>query len=169
MRKIKIQDAEIMQVAIQQEIARSDESRYDHRLHGILLICAGFSASKVAELFNRSARTIQYWAHRFEKHGFDGLRDMDKPGRPSAITENIRSVVDKDLRKQPRELGYSQNFWDGRLLSHHLKRKKGIHLGVRQCQRLFHKLGFRRRKPRPVIASADPLEQAQYKKTSTHG
>jgi hypothetical protein len=27
-----------MRLAIQQEIARSGESRYDHRLHGILLI-----------------------------------------------------------------------------------------------------------------------------------
>ena len=169
MRKIKIQDAEIMQIAIQQEISRSDESRYDHRLHGVLLICAGFSASKVAKLFNRSARTIQYWAHRFEAHGFDGLRDTEKPGRPGKITDDIRQVIDGDLRKNPRELGYSQNLWDGKLLSHHLIKSKRLRLGVRQCQRLFHKLGFRRRKPRPIIASADPVAQAQYKKTSTHG
>ncbi|MBI5023492.1 MAG: winged helix-turn-helix domain-containing protein [Candidatus Omnitrophica bacterium] len=100
---------------------------------------------------------------------FDGLRDMDKPGRPSVITEDIRHIVDGDLRRQPRELGYSQNLWDGKLLSHHLKKRKGLRLGVRQCQRLFHKFGFRRRKPRPVIASADPVAQAQYKKTPTHG
>lgn len=169
MQRIKIEDAEIMQIAIQQEITRSDESRYDHRLHGVLLICAGFGASKVAKLFNRSIRTIHHWVHRFEKHGFDGLRDMDKSGRPSAITDDIRHVVDEDLRKKPRDLGYSQNLWDGKLLSHHLKKKNGLRLGVRQCQRLFHQLGFRQRKPRPVIASADPLAQAQYKKTPTHG
>lgn len=33
MRKLEIADAEIMQLAIRQEIERSEESRYDHRLH----------------------------------------------------------------------------------------------------------------------------------------
>ena len=44
MRKLEISDAEVMQVAIRQEIARSEESRYDHRLHGLLLVTKGESA-----------------------------------------------------------------------------------------------------------------------------
>ncbi|MBN2288052.1 MAG: winged helix-turn-helix domain-containing protein, partial [Candidatus Glassbacteria bacterium] len=54
---------------------------------------------------------------------------------------------------------------DGKLLSYHLKQQFGISLGVRQCQRLFHQLGFRRRKPRPIIANSDPEAQQRYKKT----
>jgi transposase len=42
-------------------------------------------------------------------------------------------------------------------------------MGVRQCQRLFHQLGFRRRKPRSLIAQADPEAQAAYKKTPKTG
>ncbi len=38
MRKLQIADAEVMRIAIQQEIGRSEESRYDHRLHGLLLV-----------------------------------------------------------------------------------------------------------------------------------
>jgi hypothetical protein len=34
MRKLEITDVGIMRLALQQEIARSEESRYDHRLHG---------------------------------------------------------------------------------------------------------------------------------------
>ena len=41
MRKLEIADAEAMRIAIQQEIARCDESRYDHRLHGLLLLSSG--------------------------------------------------------------------------------------------------------------------------------
>ena len=36
MRKLEISDTEVMSIAIRQEIARNDESRYDHRLHGVL-------------------------------------------------------------------------------------------------------------------------------------
>jgi hypothetical protein len=43
MRKLAIADAEIMQFALQQEIFRSEEARYDHRLHGVLLVTHGLS------------------------------------------------------------------------------------------------------------------------------
>ena len=48
MRKLQIEDAEVMRIALQQEIVRSEESRYDHRLHGLLLVTAGQSCRQVA-------------------------------------------------------------------------------------------------------------------------
>ena len=168
MRRLEISDADIMQVAIQQEIVRSDESRYDHRLHGVLLVCSGLSTYEVAELFGQSARTVQYWVQRFEQRGFAGLQEAERPGRPTTLDASTLQQVGKDLRRDPRELGYPQSLWDGKLLSHHLDATYGVHLGVRQCQRLFTQLGFRRRKPRPLIAQADPEAQRAYKKTPAH-
>jgi transposase len=165
MRRLEIQDAEIMRIAVQQEIARSEESRYDHRLHGILLILNGYSPAEVAQLFGQGVRTVQYWVKRFEKSGFAGLADQPKPGRSSALDPDRVQAVGRDLRQSPRSLGYDQNLWDGKLLSHHLKLRYHVAMGVRQCQRLFHRLGFRQRKPRPLIAQADPQAKETYKKT----
>ena len=167
MRKLEIEDVDIMRIAVQQEILRSEVSRYDHRLHGILLVCSGFSCNKVAELFGHSPRTVQYWVNRFERSGFAGLEDIPRPGRPKRLDECKLKLVGQDLRRSPRELGYTQSLWDGKLLSHHLYERFEIHIGVRQCQRLFRQLGFRRRKPRPLIAKADPEAQRKYKKTQT--
>jgi transposase len=155
-----------MQIAVQEEILRSEESRYDHRLHGILLVCSGLSCNEVAKLFGQSPRTVQYWVSRFEDSGFAGLQDTPRPGRPAAMYEGIVKSLGQDLRRSPRELGYTQNLWDGKLLSHHLTQKFSIHLGIRQCQRLFRQLGFLRRKPRPLIAESDPEAKRKYKKTS---
>ena len=83
MRRLEIADAEVMRIAIQQEIVRSDESRYDHRLHGLLLITAGQSSQEVATLFGEDRRTVQRWINTFEAHGLDGLREGERPGRPS--------------------------------------------------------------------------------------
>lgn len=58
MRKLEIKDAEIMRLAVEDEIQRSEQSRYDHRLHGILLLCSGLSCGEVAELFDRSRRAF---------------------------------------------------------------------------------------------------------------
>ncbi|GFP31435.1 hypothetical protein HKBW3S34_02355, partial [Candidatus Hakubella thermalkaliphila] len=42
-------------------------------------------------------------------------------------------------------------------------------LGVRQCQRLFHQLGFTLQRPRRQAHEADPLQQEAFKKNSTSG
>ena len=165
MRKLEVKDAEIMRIAVQQEILRSEESRYDHRLHGVLLVCSGLSCPEVAKLLGHGPRTIQYWVRRFEESGFAGLEETPRAGRPSLINEDIRSGVAVDVRCSPREFGYSQNLWDSKLLSHHFSKKYGVQLGERQCRRFFNQLGFRRRKPRPVIAKADRESQLRYKKT----
>lgn len=129
MRKFEIKDAAIMEIAVQQEIQLSEESRYDHRLHGILLICKGFSCSEVADLFNHSSRTIQYWAKRFEEEGFAGLVDTPHSGRPRKWDEKIMETIGRDLRESPRSFEYPQNIWDGKLLSHHFLEKYDVFLG----------------------------------------
>jgi transposase len=169
MRKLEIKNSAIMKVAIQNEIQRSEESRYAHRLHGILLVSSGLSCYQVANFLGQSPRTVQYWVQRFEHKGFSGLQEGMRSGRPAGVGEKALAAVEQDLRQQPQALGYHQNLWDGKLLSHHLWQTYNIKLGVRQCQRLFGTFGFRRRKPRPVIANADPQTQTAFKKTPPHG
>lgn len=169
MRKLEIENAGVMRLAIHEEIQRSEESRYDHRLHGLLLVSHGLSAREVARLLDQSPRTVQYWVRRFNEGGFAGLHESERPGRPSALDEAALESVGQDLRQSPEIFGYTQNLWDGKLLQHHLAERYEVQLGVRQCQRLFKQLGFRLRKPRPLIAQADPEAQRAYKKTPPVG
>ncbi len=169
MRKLQIEDAEVMRIALQQEIVRSEESRYDHRLHGLLLVTTGQSCRQVAELFGENGTTVQRWVRRFEQGGLDALREGERSGRPSALDSGAWRKLQGDLRKTPRDFGIPATLWDGPVLSEHLRRRYGVHLGVRQCQRLFRRLGFRLRKPRPQVAQADPLKIAAVKKTPPHG
>jgi transposase len=165
MRKLQVSDADVMRAAIRDEIRRSPESRYDHRLHGILLVCAGRSCYEVADLLDQSPRAVENWVRSFERCGFAGLQEGVRSGRPSKVNDAILQTVAHDLRQSPRDFAYLQTLWDGPLLRYHLAERFGVQIGVRQCQRLFHQLEFRRRKPRPVIAKADPEAQQAYKKT----
>lgn len=166
MRKLIIQDAGIMKLAVQDEIRRSEDARYDHRLHGILLACEGLSGYEIADLLGDSPRTVEYWINRFEENGFSGLREGERTGRPPRINDEVLQQIGKDLRRSPRDFKYSQTLWDGKLLSYHLGHTYNVELGVRQSQRLFTTLEFRRRKPRPVIAHADKEAQDDFKKTT---
>jgi transposase len=109
MRKLEILDKEIMTVAIRQEILRSDESRYTHRLHGVLLVCQGISCSLVVGSLGQDPRTFQRWVKRFNDRGFAGLVEMERPGRPSRLKELHWDRLQNDLRKHPNEFGYQQN------------------------------------------------------------
>lgn len=169
MRKLEISDTEVMGIAIRQEIARNDESRYDHRLHGVLLVANGMSARQAALWLSESERTVQRWVTRFEEVGFAGLQEGERPGRPRRLADADWSRVESDLRRNPREFGFSETLWDGKLLAAHLRKSYQVALGARQCQRLFSQMGFRLRKPRPVIAKADPAAQAAFKKTAASG
>ena len=164
MRKLQIEDAGVMRLAIQQEINRNDESRYDHRLHGLLLVAAGQSCRQVGLLFGENPTTVQRWVSRFDESGLEGLREGERCGRPRLLQSAQWRKLQGELRRTPRALGLEANLWDGPLLAEHLRRHYGLDLGVRQCQRVFRQMGFRLRKPRPQVAQSDPLKVAAVKK-----
>lgn len=164
MKRIHISDAETVILILQDEIRRSYEARYDHRLHAILMVAQGMSCRQVANFLGDSPRTVAYWVNRFEAEGLSGLADADRPGRPSRLNEQQLSEIQSALRSSPLIYDLTANLWDGKLLSYFIRQRFGVELGVRQCQRLFRQLGFRLRKPRPLIAKADPEKQKAFKK-----
>jgi transposase len=164
MKKLTISDASLMVLGLQDEIRRSRDSRYDHRLHAVLLVAQGMSCPEVGRLLGDAPRTVEYWVHRFEEEGLFGLVDLERPGRPSRLGDKQYREIGEVLRQSPLDVGMGTNIWDGKTLSAFIQSRFGIEVGVRQCQRLFRQLGFRMRKPRPVIARADPERQEEHKK-----
>ena len=166
MKPLTISDAASMIVGLQQEIQRSEESRYDHRLHGVLLVAQGLTCPEVGHLLGDAPRTVEYWVRRFEDRGLAGLTEGERPGRPSRLGAAQLREVNRVLRSRPTDAGMPVNLWDGKTLAAWIAKEYGIQLGVRQCQRLFRQSGFRLRKPRPVIAKANPGQQKGHKKNS---
>jgi transposase len=169
MRPLQISDAEVMKLALQDEIRRNDQARYDHRLHGVLLVAQGMSARQAAHLLGDAPRTVEEWVKGFERDGFTALQEKPGRGRKARLSPAQLEQVGGWLRATPAALGLVGNLWDGKLLSAAIAQQFGISLQVRQCQRLFSLLGFRYRLPRPEVASADPQAQAAHKKTPGAG
>lgn len=159
MKPLTLSDPAII-LGLQDEIRRSEEARYDHRLHGLLLIARGLTAGQVALHFGESRTAVWGWIKRFNEHGLAGLSDGERTGRPPRLDERQLKEIDRALRAAPPGGG----LWDGITLSAHIRSAHGVRLGVRQCQRLFRKLGFRLRKPRPALAHGDPEKQEIFKK-----
>jgi transposase len=165
MKPLTVADAETMVLGLQDEIRRTEASRYDHRLHGVLLVAQGMTCPEAGRFLGDAPRTVEYWVRRFEKRGFSGLAEGARPGRPKRLSEAQLQEVQAVLRRAPREVGLRGTLWDGKTLQAWLARHYRVELGVRQCQRMFRQFGFRLRKPRPLIAHADPELQKTHKKT----
>ena len=166
MKPLTIADSATIILGLQDEIRRTEESRYDHRLHGVLLVAQGMTCPEVAALLGDAPRTVEYWIRGFEEKGLAALREGERSGRPRRLSAKHLRGINAALRRMPRELGLSGNLWDGKTLAAWIEREYEIELGVRQCQRLFRRLGFRLRKPRPAIAQGDPERQKAHKKNS---
>jgi transposase len=114
-----------------ERVTRSEEARYEHRLHAILLVARGLTCPEVARLLGDPPRTVQHWVSRFIDEGLEGLDEDERPGRPSRLT---RAQL-RDVRR-----ALSRHEHTGRSLSAYIEERFGIRLGVRQCQRLIRSM-----------------------------
>lgn len=132
-------DMELLET-LRREVKRSSGSRYEHRLHALLLMVSGFTATQVAAVFGEDPRTVRRWISAFENHGLPGLRDPSRPGRPPSLDAQQQAALRHDLDAPPTAVGLSGDTWNGRLLASHLTKSFDTTLGVRQCQRLLRRI-----------------------------
>ncbi len=86
MRKLQIADGEVMQIAIQWETGRNEESRDDRRLHGPPRVTAGRPRRQVTELFDEDDDATLGCAARLAGSPFN-----PHPSRPSG--SRLRSAA----------------------------------------------------------------------------
>jgi len=145
MRSLKIPNPNSAAGTLQDEIRRSEESRYDHRLHAVLLVAQGLSPPKVADWLGDSVRAVELWVHRFQEKSLPGLREGRRPGRPSRLTKNHLAQALRAVRLSPSEAGLNAKRWDANTLCVYL-RSLGVNLKPRQCRNLLRQ--WRSREPR---------------------
>lgn len=168
MQKLKIINPKQIEQQIYEYLHNSDDAKYIHRLHGILLLLnnEGNNCSSVASLFKNSPRSLSNWVHQINKSGsIEVLKDKPRSGRNPKLNDCQLGHIRTILQLHPSDVNITANIWDGKSLSFYIKREFGVDLQVRQCQRLFRKLGFSLKRARPIVAKGNPEKKEQAKKT----
>jgi len=142
MKPLTIADSPTIVLGLQDEIRRSEESRYDHRLHGVLLVAQGMTCPDVAHLLGDAPRSVEYWVNRFESDGLAGLSERERAGRPRRLDDRQRAAVDRVLRRSPQAAGLSGNLWDGKTLSTWIEQSYGITMGCASASVCFASWAF---------------------------
>ena len=169
MKRLVLVNKEGLKVKIQSYFEGNEEAKFIHRLHGILLFAEkeDESCDSIGALFGNSARTISNWIKRINESGdIESLRGKKQPGRPSRLSESQKQELKQVIEDAPEKHGITINVWDGKSLSAYIEKRYCIVLKTRTCQRLFHQLGFKLKRARPVVARADETKKVESKKTS---
>ena len=133
-------------LAIRKEINRSRDSRYDHRLHALLLVAQGMRCSIVARYLGDAPRTIQYWIRLYESQGFKAMEESGRTGRPGRLSQYLPAIAEA-LGKSPQESGLSSPRWSGKVLAEFILSLCRVSLSIRQCQRLLRQFENRSQTP----------------------
>ena len=143
------------------------DAKYRHKVEMVNLVLSGLTPSYLSTYCGDSKNTITLWVKIADEQGFEALKNKKQTGRPPKLTSEqlaeIREVLEED---DSRKYGYP--VWDGPTLSVYIEKTYGVKLCVRQCQRLFHRLGFSLVRPQtfPSKGEQNKQERIAYKKTS---
>ena len=120
------------------------------------------SCVKVAEVLQKSSRTIQLWVNLFNKGGIEVLVPHSPPGRPSRLTRDEKAELKIDVLTDPRSLGYDFSNWEGKSVVYHVNKKFGVKLEVQAAQKLLHSLDFTLQRPRYKFPKANAEKQKEF-------
>ncbi len=126
-------------------VSSSDDARYLRKVTLVNLMLNGAAASSLSECCGETSRTLSNWMRAVDESGFEALRAKKQSGRPQKLTAGQKEEIKVAILSDPALSGY--NVWDGPALSDYIGKKYSVSLGVRQCQRLFHELGFSQIRP----------------------
>ena len=127
----------ILTKTIKQQLGgETSRERLLHRLHSVILVLSGYSASEVARIHGDSPRAVAYWVSRFNGEGIAGLEDDQRPGRPSKLNERQIKRLRTFLALAERK---SESI-NAETLAAFILSEFGVSLTTRQCWRILNRL-----------------------------
>lgn len=146
----------------------NSDIKFAYRVTMVNLLLGGMSARELAEHCGDGETTLMSWVKKVDENGWDSLRAKKQTGQPRRLTDEQIAKLKENVSSNPNNFGFS--VWDGPSLSKHIKDTFDVELGVRACQKLFHKMGFALIRPQTYPSLENPDDEARddFKKNSAN-
>ena len=145
-------------------MSSTDEARFHFKDFAVNMVLSGCPVSQISTRAGVSKVAVAGWVKTVDEQGFDALRSKQRSGRPPKLSAEQCAAIDSALQSDPKDFGFK--VWDGPSLSSYISNSFGVQISVRQCQRLFHDLGYSRIRPQPYPSKGyeDSEEREEFKK-----
>jgi transposase len=138
------------------------KSAYDKEKDGrlkqrLLIILKAFkikSSYKIAEQTATSHTKVQRWINRFNKYGFEGLKDKSRSGKPSKLNKKQKNQL-AHIIENPGEFRAGYNTIE---IMDKIQKNFGTKYSLRHIYRLLEDLDYSLITPRPSHIKKDPIK-----------
>ena len=136
------------------------------RMLALAMVLEGRARTEAAQQNGMDRQTLRDWVHRYNAAGIDGLKSLQSPGPPPALTAEkmveLRSLVvhgpDPAIHKVTR--------WRCADLREEVARRFEVSVHESTIGKWLHQLSLSRVQPRPSHPQKDPDAETAFKKTS---
>ena len=141
-------------------INSSSDAKYILRVAMVnFMLAKTATAEELSNLSGIPRRTLTSWVQKVDENGFESLKAIKQPGRSSRLSREQMAMIKDAIESEPETSGY--RVWDGTTLSGYIHEQFNIELSVRQCQRLFHTLGFSKIRPQKYPSHGERNDEAR--------
>lgn len=151
---------------LRQLAKRCKDSKQSRRLLSLAAVLDGMSRTDAARIGGMDRQTLRDWAHRFNEHGPDGLKDIHAGGRKPRLSLDQRRQLAHIVETGPDPATDGVVRWRRVDIQRVIKERFGVGFHERYVGTLLKELGFSRLSDRPQHPKQDERMIEMFKKTS---
>lgn len=111
------------------------------------LLLKGKAPAQVAAVVGAPRQTVYRWLSILQEQGIDGLRAMNKGGRPSLMSAEQVETLREALLAGPMANGYGTDLWTLKRVRLLIEKRFGIQYSDVNVWRILGAMGFSSQKP----------------------
>lgn len=146
------------------EAEQLGEYRVAKRIHAILLNANGHTSGSISNLLNSSRSRVSEWLQIFEAHGYDGLLEGHRCGRPNCLSEKQKTILSDIVDSGPIAYGYLSGVWTSIMLTEVIANEFNIIYHSGHVRKILYDMNYSLQRPKRVLANADPVKQNKWKR-----
>ncbi len=142
-------------------VARSrSNTRHAKRAKALLGLHHGKSVQQVAEETGLSRQAVYNLQNRFlerrDQREHERVQDAQHTGRPPKKQRMVTRVINKLLRRKPRQYGYEAEEWTIAMLHEQVEKETGASVSRRTIRRAWNAMNPRRQKSAKANSKTTP-------------
>jgi len=143
--------------------ATEKDSRMKIRILAIKYAYEGKKSEEIGELLNLTGVTVRKQMKRWNRRGYEGLRDIPHPEVERIMTEAEMVEIDKILKQSPRKIGIARSNWTAPILTEYVKKQYNKKISRGTAYNIFHRLNYTKTRPKKQNKKADPEKAEEFR------
>ena len=145
--------------------ATTKNANQSRRLLSLAAVLDGMNRTEAAAIGGMDRQTLRDWAHRFNLHGPEGLKDIRSKGHPPRLSVEQQAELAHLVETGPDRAVHGVVRWRRIDLKQIIAERFGVVYHERTVGKILHRLGFSHISPRPRHPAQDERIVAEFKKT----